>query len=469
MSEAVPPLDLDDVQGTLVRGYRVDYARHLVLRVVDPSRARRFLGSLVDEAEGIPHVTRATDWGEDKPESFLNVGLTCSGLRRLGVDPAHLETFPEPFRRGASADITTERVGDVGESGPSEWISGLADDAAVNVILSLWVTRSEQERNRVTAVLRRAFAGALEEVTERPLDAATLPTHNRNGEHFGYADGIAQPVMEGAPSPKHQRGEVTAGKTVPREAVLLGPDTLTPAQLSQNSSFAAFRVLKQDVAAFERFLDFGAAQAGVDKEVLAAKICGRWRNGVPLALSPDTPQPDPPVPREELDAFDYAEDPSGYVCPVGSHIRRARPRSQAVRGGAGIGHRKRLVRRGMPYGPPFDPQNPDDEERGLVGYFITAHLRDFEFVMSEWMHDAGFVMSKPQPDGSNPHDSISGYDPFSGGASAEANSFTLSMPGAGGGPPRNQVLTGFSRFVTTRGGAYVFLPSITGLQYLARL
>jgi len=31
------------------------------------------------------------------------------------------------------------------------------------------------------------------------------------------------------------------------------------------------------------------------------------------------------------------------------------------------------------------------------------------------------------------------------------------------------VLDGLPRFVTTRGGAYCFLPSITGLRYLADL
>ena len=31
------------------------------------------------------------------------------------------------------------------------------------------------------------------------------------------------------------------------------------------------------------------------------------------------------------------------------------------------------------------------------------------------------------------------------------------------------VLDGLSRFVTTRGGAYCFLPSLTGLRYLAHL
>ena len=32
---------------------------------------------------------------------------------------------------------------------------------------------------------------------------------------------------------------------------------------------------------------------------------GRWRNGVPLVLSPHTDRPEPAVPRDKLNEFDY--------------------------------------------------------------------------------------------------------------------------------------------------------------------
>src|SRR6202022_4975862 len=87
-----------------------------------------------------------------------------------------------------------------------------------------------------------------------------------------------------------------------------------PEPLGRNGSFNAFRVLAQDVAGFEAYLDTAAtdllgrpnvddllppgAEAALGdglwrpaalREVIAANMCGRWRNGVPLALSPDTP------------------------------------------------------------------------------------------------------------------------------------------------------------------------------------
>src|SRR5207253_9720083 len=80
-------------------------------------------------------------------------------------------------------------------------------------------------------------------------------------------------------------GEFLLGYTNERT----GKYTVQPPQLSTNSSYAAFRILEQDVAAFEALLTECAAKAGIDRELLAAKICGRWRNGNPLTLKPDAP------------------------------------------------------------------------------------------------------------------------------------------------------------------------------------
>lgn len=62
---------------------------------------------------------------------------------------------------------------------------------------------------------------------------------------------------------------------------------------------------------------------------------------------------------------------------------------------------------------------------------------------------------------------ITGEDVFLGVNDPSQSSLTLAAPGARG--VNNKTITGFSRMITTRGGAYVFLPSITGLRYLAAL
>ena len=463
-------LDYADVQGTILRGYRVDHARHFVLRVLDGAGARAFVGSLVDPASNMPQITTAERWTV-KPASFLNVGITATGLVALGQP---VDGFPAAFVRGATHHLPADLVGSVGDSAPARWVDGFKDGDAVHLVLSLWVHQDVGELERVSAQLRAAFGSALHEVGVQ--DASALAD---NKVHFGYTDNISQPTVQGAPPPKRPRPDQQP--VSPTGEFLLGyPNqnpggvySVTPSVLSTNSSFAAFRLLEQDVGAFEAWLAAAGEQAGIDPELLAAKVCGRWRTGVPLVLSPDTGTPDPPLAPERINDYTYvSDDPSvddsfGYRCPVGSHMRRTNPRDELVLAGGSL---HRIIRRAMPYGPPYDPANPDDEPRGLVGWFINGDIANaFELIMHNWVNDYRFVRSPPvrPPDGANPVKNITGQDVILGVNDPAASSFTLSFPPTATQPWRNQQLTGFGPFVTTRGGAYCYLPSITALRFIA--
>jgi hypothetical protein len=186
--------------------------------------------------------------------------------------------------------------------------------------------------------------------------------------------------------------------------------------------------------------------------VIAAAMCGRWRNGVPLALSPGTPNPSPDVSRTN---FDYD---ATSRCPYGAHIRRCNPRgAQIVQRVAN--HSRRLVRRGMPYGPayvhdPSKPRDPNEPKRGLLGNFIGANLgAQFEAMSCDWLN---LGLQDPRVTGSN--------DPLLGANEPATSWFDLPLPS--GEPIR---LRGLPRFVTTKGGAYTFLPSISAIRYLGSL
>jgi len=451
-------LDYADVQGTILQGYRVDHARHFVLRVVDEAAARALLGSLVDPASGLPQITTAARW-TIKPPYFLNIGFTSAGLAVLGQP---LDGFPRAFRRGAADGATAQLVGDVGASAPAHWVDGFAD---AHLILSLWVHRDLGVLEQVSATLRAAWAGALEELAAQ--DANALPD---NKVHFGYTDNISQPTVQGAPPSKRPlpdrqpvapTGEFLLGYPNQNDGAVYG---VTPPQLSTNSSFAAFRLLEQDVAGFEAWLASAAAQADIDPELLAAKVCGRWRTGVPLVLCPDIGTPDPPLAPERINDFDYVssdpalDDTFGYKCPIGAHMRRTNPRGAQVIAGGSL---HRIIRRAMPYGPPYDPASPDAAPRGLVGWFINADIANaFELIMSKWVNESTFVKSVRGPAGANPVKNISGQDVLLGVNDPATSSFTLSKP-------PNLELTGFGPFVTTRGGAYCYLPSITALRFIS--
>ena len=238
-----------------------------------------------------------------------------------------------------------------------------------------------------------------------------------------------------------------------------------PRELGLNGSFAVFKMIKTDVVGFENHLQ--SNKHTIDPELLAAKICGRWRNGVPLALSPDTDSPAVAIPPEQLNNFEYVNadgsgDPRGVRCPVGAHMRRINPRGQPVTGQGepgGSNNTHRLIRRGLPYGPAYDPKQPyDGVERGLLGYFINTSIENqYEFVLGHWVNDSEFAGSVRLPPKSR--------DPLIGTQNPSESIFVI--PQAGGQAPIK--LAGFSSFITTRAAAYCFLPSITAIRFIANL
>src|SRR5207253_5545496 len=228
-------------------------------------------------------------------------------------------------------------------------------------------------------------------------DGKAIPTFR---VHFGYIDGISMTTIRGGPETYTPDGQQPCEPWlfVLRDEAenYFVPETR---ELGLNGSFAVFKMIETDVVGFEDFLQ--SHKDTIDPELLAAKMCGRWRNGVPLALSPETDSPPGGISPEQLNNFEYVNadgsgDPKGLRCPVGAHMRRINPRGQPVTGqgqpgGSNTTHR--LIRRGLPYGPAYDPTQPHDGlERGLRGYFINSSIENqHEFVLSQWLNDSAFA------------------------------------------------------------------------------
>jgi deferrochelatase/peroxidase EfeB len=163
------------------------------------------------------------------------------------------------------------------------------------------------------------------------------------GEHFGFADPISQPPIEGADIPSYpgdgvQEPDGTWRPLKPGEFLLgyedeAGPDGVqgpAPFEFWRNGTYVVFRKLYQDVAAFRRYLARAAkALYGSDdpyhQDLVAAKMMGRWRSGCPLDLSPDRDDTAIASDPQRRNNFNYAGDDQGLRCPLGSHLRRVNP------------------------------------------------------------------------------------------------------------------------------------------------
>jgi len=480
-------LDLGDIQGFILRGYRMPMVRHFLLTVGVPAKARKLIGRFIggDESDA-PQITTAEDWhvgfepgpGDNladvsrrKPDYCLNLGITWPGLIALEIkDRVPTLSFKSFGAFIAGAAERANLVGDTGASGPPNWIGGFGRGSD-HVLVTLHAISPEamtSYSDRLTSLF--AEGDAFREIWRGDgialMDMKDGKPVLTTKVHFGYTDGISNPTVRGGPErypPDHQQ---------PCESWLfvLRDDAENyfvpePRELGLNGSFAVFKMISTDVVGFEKYLQSNKEK--IDPELLAAKMCGRWRNGVPLSLSPETDSPPGGIPLDQLNNFEYVNadgsgDPKGLRCPVGAHMRRINPRGQPVTGqgqpgGSNTTHR--LIRRGLPYGPAYDPRQPyDGIERGLLGYFINSSIENqYEFVLSQWVNDAEFagaVRLHPKS-----------KDPIIGTQDPAESIFVI--PQASGAPPIK--ITGFSSFIATKAAAYCFLPSVTAIKFIANL
>jgi Dyp-type peroxidase family len=451
-------LELDDIQD-IVAGYpRFAYARYLFLRFGAAENARAWVADLAAR-----EITTA-DRSGNQSTSALNLALTWDGLAALGVAPETLATFPEEFRVGMAGRAT--RLGDSDTNDPRYWEPGGPGTTALHAVVLVHAATPEDLERRCLRV-RDGFADVGEVVADqdgaRLQDGAaggTNPRKQLSREHFGFLDGISQPVIEGV---KDVAPELLPGQGVRRSdgtwralqagEMILGypdeegvaPEGPTPPALARNGTYLVYRKLGQDVAAFRRLISEQGKHYPDGPEALAAKMVGRKPDGTPLALPDQNERPTAdPLGR----AFTYSDDLDGRKCPIGSHIRRANPRD-GVKARDRLVHRHRILRRGISYGPPLPEGVLDDdgEQRGLLFVCLCASIaRQFEFIQGQWVNDGnGLGLGNDQ-------------DPI---LSNSARGTSLTIPGE-----QPHFVSPIPPLIAMLGGEYFFLPGRRALTHL---
>jgi Dyp-type peroxidase family len=308
-------------------------------------------------------------------------------------------------------------------------------------------------------------------------------------EHFGFTDAIGDPIFEGQYPGEYEQvvavgqGAVDgAGKWRPLatgEFVLGYPDeaqeiagAAMPLDFSRNGTFLAYRKLHQNVVAFRNFMKETAAHygavAGIENpddalETLMAKMAGRWSDGVPLSLAPtaaDWKAFDRRNLRNYVD-FTFADDPVGTKCPITSHMRRVNTRDglgPTTGSGSVLTNRRRILRRGLPYGDASEGVS-DADEHGIIMLVVCASLfRQFEFVQQQWIN---YGLDAQAGSDTCP---IVGNHSTGNHVQGPKAKFVIPTESSSGRPPF--VVEGIPQFVDTRGGEYFFVPSMTALRMI---
>ena len=188
----MPNIDRKDVQGLLRTSYpKARHAAYHLLEIVDGKAAKAWLAGLIKS------ITFADK--EHPSTEHLNIAFTAAGLEKLGLPHDAMQTFPGVFREGMPLDHRAGILGDVGPSAPQNWdwggTSGDAHAGRLHVLL-LAFAHSGAGLATLNANLAGGFGTAVVALPGSPLATRTFDSDN-NYEHFGFRDGISQPLVEG--------------------------------------------------------------------------------------------------------------------------------------------------------------------------------------------------------------------------------------------------------------------------------
>lgn len=502
-----------EIQGNILAGFHKDHQVFLFFGFpaqtpnlpLDQDRARQWLKELIPRLATTKEVAdfnrrfsaaRQVNGGDD-PENmkakWINLGLTPLGLTRLGTPQVaqDLQTFYQGHSFLTGPQVKAPDLGDVApNSDPAHWVIGGPNQTLVDAILT--VAADDPDDLLVTMEKQRALATKYGLTIIFEQRGGTLPGERAGHEHFGFKDGISQPGVLGFDHPGLDAGHSDDGKDHTREmagspgTLLIAPGEFVlgyPGQDPQGSaalmparpcpawmhdgSFQVWRRLEQDVPGFWAQATAQLAALPSDDPTtgdwLAANLMGRWRSGTPIDRAPaddnrsaQDPQNDNDFQFElrdidgslKLENGQPVRDTGGLQCPLHAHIRRMYPRDNSI-----SSEMRRIIRRGIPFGLPFDPSagrgQGVDADRGLIFMAFMGDIEvQYEFLQADWAN--GGIPGSSGPD------SVIGQSP-DGKPSSQIISRSV-------GPDFPVTL---QRFVHTKGAVYAFAPSMKTLKSLA--
>ena len=453
---------LRSIQGNILKPHGRDNANHVFVTFNGgPSAARSWVrqaGESVTSAWAQHEQSqrfKATCAGGVPSDGGTFVGLFVSadGYVALGL-PA--QRFESSFRKGMkSRDGTVLTLAkqiisvDNKDPEPGTWQADYRH--AIHLMLLLAddnLSRLEAQTAVVIASLK-GIATTFVEPGARIMLPVVPPNACKKGkdlEHFGYRDGISQPLFF-ADDIQEKLGQADPAvghrydPSAPTELVLArDPFGATEHALG---SYLVFRKLAQDVDGFHKAV---AELAGTvndgDQALTGAQVIGRFKDGTPVTDF-DRPQGlNADVNNFNYDGDEHTDEDEGQRCPLHAHIRKTNPRNNTPLTSHESERSRRIARRGMPYGKPGDPE---------VGLLFMCFQHDihhqFEFIQRVWVDNSRF----PQLVRGTGDDPLIGQD--------ETHAEQRWGEVWDQEEPKHEV--DFKSHVKLRGGEYFFAPSLS--------
>jgi Dyp-type peroxidase family len=416
--DSIPSNDpiLDDLQCNILSPHRRNRSVHLFVRLPgDQEAALRYVAGwtakvtsmsaqgatennyraekivlLAQFAAGAAKAPRLSRGGLVK--SFM---LSASGLETLGMKPADFpsldEFFSEGMRRKERELFPASRIPANGPTAgwSNEWLQKFPDgtDAPIHahIIIAADGPRtpgrsqaSESAALRTDVQVEVAALNQAGGAVMHRLEGYTCKNQAGQAiEHFGYADGISNPLF--------LEGDLIWARTNRPSPLVLNPAELQNALFAFShggvdyaGSLCVFRQIEQNVGTFSTL-----------QRAAANELVGRAPDGTPIA--------DSTLRGVDINNFVYPDPKRGPgSCPFHAHVRKANPRGgsekQPLREPATL-----FPRRGMLYGDrAFDDQTMTftDKPRAGAGLLFMGYMgaikSQFRKMQRDWFAGADF-------------------------------------------------------------------------------
>jgi Dyp-type peroxidase family len=443
---------LNEIQGNILKSHGRHHTANLFIKGDEgkQSQVKAWIKSLVASGTGIirsgaQQIQSNLEWKTNKKgdEVFACLHISAAGYKYLFGDNS-VSNFEESFKKGmAGASLN--------DPPQEQWEEGL-----VNPHFMLLIAHSSEDKVRALVVEIQKSIMFFTKIASVEKGHAIFNKLGAGIEHFGYVDGISQPLFfedewkrYEADNEINNAGEIIFDPRAEPTLVLVKDPFFEDANVL--GSYFVFRKLEQNVRGFklaEEELATHIGLVGDDRERAGAMIVGRFEDGSPIQAAKEEGMPNGAV----FNNFDYPAGNAGR-CPFHAHIRKTNPRSDLTEGDAA---NFRMARRGIPFGHRTD--DPDDghidtKPEGGVGLLFMSYQASlsgqFEVIQKVWANDPDFRKPGTGLDliiGQGGHQYPVGWQ-----EDDDENE-----------PPVVQATLG--QFVHMRGGEYFFAPSMRFLR-----
>ncbi|KAJ5787332.1 hypothetical protein N7457_002322 [Penicillium paradoxum] len=357
----------------------------------------------------------------------INIAFSSIGLAKLKADKLN----DDVFNGGQFKDMTAPSEGETAEDhqgldSQEEWVPEFKPSSGgIDGVLVVAGDSLESIDKSIQKTFDWVFNVGNDKQSIEKVYTKTGVVFDNHVEHFGWVDGISQPVVKGFDDISKKSGD--KGMTPIDPGIIIvgneGDESNHP-EWAKDGSFMVFRIYEQLVPEFYHWcamntptgaketkeaLQQGTAVKWSDKTfdemgLFSSRLVGRWPHGAPMELHPKEdpnnglhqdkdPKENQRIVAQNLgqegldrlktldlqnntDDFNYsAMDQT--KCPYASHMRKTGPRNDHPNYAKHL-----MMRRGIPYG---EWCGDDERSRGT-----TEHERGLLFVSYQSSIDNGF-------------------------------------------------------------------------------